>query len=398
MPPLSRGRTCGLLLLLATCDPHPAIDFTGKTCKAQGDCPQGYLCHTGACALADGGIGDGGADAGSGCPTCACTQVCFAATGTCGTPRPIPAARYDATVVTGPDGLIYVAGGNGGGFVLQDFWTYDPQRNDWVALEGLPTAVAGAAGAFAEDGRFWLVGGYVFAGTNQKHIAGVQVYDPASVASGGVGWSEGPALTGPRAFAGLARVPATSKLMVFGGEDSSGVLDSIETHPVGDGGWRVSALTLSQPREKFGYVSGAGFIFAAGGYDGHSPFALGDIDAFHDAGFALWSRALASPRPAPAAAFDSNAGQLYVVGGAYDVPATDLIARAEVCNVDGSPCVLLPGTMSVPRFDLGAAVGGNILFAFGGLNEKDGGGHAILDSVEAYALDSGCNRWVGSGP
>ncbi len=393
MIPLRRTHTYLLLLALAACDPHPFIDFTGKVCKAQSDCPEGYACRTGQCTLADAGI----PDAGYGCPAqpCPCDQICFVGLGTCGVPRPLPAARYDATVVAGSDGLVYVAGGNGGGFVLKDCWTYDPRSNEWTALANLSVAVAGAAGTFSADGRFWLSGGYNYDAGAQQYLATVQVYDPASNAAG---WSRGPQLIDVRGYGGLALVPDETTLIAFGGMDDAGVLGSAETHPHGDGGWKRSTATLSKPREKFASAAGAGVVFAAGGYDGQSMFALEDIDVFRDGGFSLWPQTLTTPRLGAGGAFDPTSAQLYVVGGAYDSPAKTLFGSAEACPVEATPCVLLDGQMAVPRYGLGAAVAGGVLLAFGGRDEKDGGGHDILDSVEAYALTSGCNSWVSSGP
>jgi hypothetical protein len=52
--------TFAVLLALSACDPNPFVDFTGKFCTKQSDCPQGYVCQRGQCAVGDGGVSDGG--------------------------------------------------------------------------------------------------------------------------------------------------------------------------------------------------------------------------------------------------------------------------------------------------------------------------------------------------
>jgi len=339
-------------------------------------------------------------DAGS-CPAvaCPCGQVCFSKKGICGVPRAIPAARYDATVVAIPGGAIYVAGGNGGGFALQDCWSYDPRSNDWTSLDDLPVAVAGAAGALSGDGRLWLVGGYDYADGGQAILSAAQVYDPAAVALGGAGWSLGPSVLTARAFAGLAVIPGATALMAFGGQASGGaVLDGVETYALDDGGWTAASLTLTRPREKFGSAAGDGIVFAAGGYDGHGSSALSDIEAFVDGGFTLWSQAMTVPRQGGGAAFDRASGRLYVIAGSADSPPGDLQGSAESCNVSGSPCALIAGALSIPRFGIGAALSGEVLFAFGGRTQSDAGALTVLSSVEAYTIGSACTHWASSTP
>lgn len=74
------------------------------------------------------------------------------------TPPAMPTPRSDVAAAVGPDGRIYVAGGQQSGSILSTVEAYDPARGIWEGAAALPSARGGSA-AVATGDRLFLLGG-----------------------------------------------------------------------------------------------------------------------------------------------------------------------------------------------------------------------------------------------
>lgn len=113
---------------------------------------------------------------------------------------PLPTPRDHLAVATYED-KVCAAGGRGG-LAKADvaFECYDPKRNAWVQMPGLPVALVEASAA-AANGGFWLVGEEVFVFKR--------------------GWTAAPGLRQPRV--GVAVATTGDKMLAIGGRRLGGV-------------------------------------------------------------------------------------------------------------------------------------------------------------------------------
>jgi Kelch motif len=79
---------------------------------------------------------------------------------------PVPVERYDAVVVTGKDGKVYVLGGygpdpgdNSNRLYRRGLDVYDPRTNSWQVKAPMPTGREGLGVAVGTDGTIYAVGG-----------------------------------------------------------------------------------------------------------------------------------------------------------------------------------------------------------------------------------------------
>ncbi|MFE9727649.1 Kelch repeat-containing protein [Streptomyces sp. NPDC005794] len=72
---------------------------------------------------------------------------------------PMPTPLSEAAGATGPDGRIYVIGGQSSEPVTAIGFVYDPKRKTWSEISSLPEARDSAAAAMGSDGRIYVMGG-----------------------------------------------------------------------------------------------------------------------------------------------------------------------------------------------------------------------------------------------
>jgi Kelch motif/PQQ-like domain len=79
---------------------------------------------------------------------------------------PVPVERYDAAVVTGKDGKIYVLGGygpdpkdNSNSLYRRGLDVYDPGTDSWQVKAPMPTGREGLGAAVGTDGTIYAIGG-----------------------------------------------------------------------------------------------------------------------------------------------------------------------------------------------------------------------------------------------
>lgn len=127
-----------------------------------------------------------------------------------------PPARSDGTFAyDSVGGKAILFGGNGGGTVRNDTWSYDPAANSWTNLSpsgSLPAARLGAASAFDPVNRRIVVfGGYAAGATV---LDDTWAYSPSTNA-----WSELSASNPPAAryHGAMVYEPTTGRMILYGG-------------------------------------------------------------------------------------------------------------------------------------------------------------------------------------
>ena len=162
-----------------------------------------------------------------------------------------------ASGVTTADGKLYVAGGFRGSAV-DDFSAYDPATDRWTVLADLPVAadhlVAGAI-----DGIVYAAGGR--GGGIASHRPRLDAYDPATGR-----WSARAPM--PTSRAGAAAAVLDGRLYVFGGEgnrrNETGVFAETESYNPEEDQWRIHA-PMQTPRHGTGAAAISGSIYVPGG-------------------------------------------------------------------------------------------------------------------------------------
>ena len=173
---------------------------------------------------------------------------------------PMPAPQI-AAVCGAHGGLLYVFGGTNalGSVFANSAWSFDPQQPEgarWTVLDPAPVAAAFGGVASFDDRLIWA--GMRNAVTD---LATVVAYVPGS------GWVTYPALTTARGGAGVWR--RGTRLLVGGGGWTS-FLTSVESYDTAlglAGSWSAGP-PLVQGRQGFAAASGAGVLYAAGGWAG----------------------------------------------------------------------------------------------------------------------------------
>lgn len=167
-------------------------------------------------------------------------------------------SRDNAAAVTGADGRIYLVGGLHrfihAGSYLDSVEIWDPFSLQWTAGSPMPTARAFMGATLGPDGSIYVIGGNL--GGTGGPVSNVDAYDPAIDT-----WTPGPPLEIPRTKCAAATGP-DGKIYVFGGAAIPEVLD------LSVGAWRPLS-PMPTPRSALAAVTGPdGLIYTVGGSDG----------------------------------------------------------------------------------------------------------------------------------
>lgn len=197
------------------------------------------------------------------------------ATGTWDIGTDIPAGVHHPGMAA-LDGIIYVAGGYTDQHVATDeVWAYDPVTDTWNARAPLPEAI-GALGMAALDGQIYAVGGAT------SHLGGpashsVHAYDPVSDT-----WAERDPL--PTAREHLAVVASNDRVFAVGGrangDEGDQYASAVEAYdPVSDTWEALSPLPT--PRGGFAGAFVEGQLIFIGGERGTTTFDT--VEAYNPA-------------------------------------------------------------------------------------------------------------------
>ena len=177
-----------------------------------------------------------------------------------------------ASGVAVANGLLYVAGGFRRSAV-DDFSAYDPATDRWTVLASLP-ARADHLVAGAIDGIVYAAGGR--GGGITSHRPRLDAYDPRTG-----NWSARAPM--PTSRAGAATAVLDGRLYVFGGEgngaDASGVFGDVEAYDPTKDEWRIHA-PMVKPRHGTGAASLGTTIYVPGGADVDGFGAVAVMEAF----------------------------------------------------------------------------------------------------------------------
>ncbi len=306
------------------------------------------------------------------------TGVCDGASGRCalasGPPAwlpaaPLPTARSGAGAALGPDGLIYVIGGETGNNMFSTtVETYDAFADAWATVQQpLPTARSGLCAAAGADARVYALGGT--AGAN-NYLAVDEAYAPA-----GAAWNNPPPPDLPLPVWDGAAVALGGRIYVVGGYNfKSGYLPNLSIYPVANA-WAAGA---AMPTARYGLGAAAGpdgRIYAVGGFTNMGAY-LATVEAYAP-GNDTWDK---TPAPLHATRFGHAAlaapdGRIYAVGGG----AAMLTATVEAYSASSNSWATSVAPLAGPRSFPAAAVGPDgRMYVFGGANL------AKLSTVEGY--------------
>lgn len=302
--------------------PCPACSV-GKMCMSPADCAS-QTCTSHVCTPAPtctDGMKDGmeaDVDCGAACPNkCAVDKSCGAAndcsTNDCfmsrctlvsGPPFWVPAAALPANVqeaaaATGPDGRLYVMGGN---FGTVTTFAYTPSTDSWVQVADMQVKRAGAASVTGGDGKIYAIGGYSL--TDGDSLT-VETYTPNVWSLVMVGNHPAASHKDSGAVAGL-----DGNIYAVGG-NSDGAVE------VFNGTWSL-ATHLPTPRISLGVALGSdGRIYAIGGQlmDGTETQVVEAFDTSTKTWSAQGSLAMLPTKRQNFGTAAAPDGRIYVVAG-----------------------------------------------------------------------------------
>jgi N-acetylneuraminic acid mutarotase len=186
------------------------------------------------------------------------------------TEPPIPTPRTSAGAAVGPDGRIYMIGGDCANSKTANnvAEAYDPKTDRWSRLSMLPTPRDSpcAVAAKCADGRvlIYTIGGRDFRGPN-GNLGSVEAYDPATDT-----WTPKAPMPTPR-HAFTATLGPDGRIYAVGGNPASRFTDTLEIYdPVKDA-WSTGAPML-YPQEcacSSSTPGPAGEVLVFGGRDLH---------------------------------------------------------------------------------------------------------------------------------
>jgi N-acetylneuraminic acid mutarotase len=155
------------------------------------------------------------------------------ATNTWSTQAPMPTPRYGLAAVVGSDGLIYAIGGFSFrvlGGVLSTVEVYDPLSNSWTVKGPMPSPRANFAATVGPNGLIYVIGGESSGSSYQRSM---EVYDPAMSS-----WSVNAAPL-PAANAALSAVLGPDgRIYVIGGSTPNGTcVQTVEIYDITTNSW-----------------------------------------------------------------------------------------------------------------------------------------------------------------
>jgi hypothetical protein len=298
-----------------------------------------------------------------------------------------PFAVWSQVALVGQDDCIYVFGGQNSSYdAISNSYKYNTTAGspkEWVEIESMPTAVSGATGCVANDGRFFLFGGgailQIYNTTdnswtnipNMPSGASIADYDMSCAldSSTGLMYITGGDNNGTRFYSynsvsntitNLSTSSSVSfnfraqgsfvnngKLYVFGGysdTQNSGSnslsLSSTYIYNIANSEWSTGE-DMTQAASQFGYATdGSRFYAIGGGYDGVGSL---DYTQVYDISSGIWSvnngQVYSEGMHGNAAVFLD--GSLHSIGGAnvsYDYLSVHCVAKlCGVYNYNG-PC------------------------------------------------------------
>ena len=273
------------------------------------------------------------------------------------TQTPMPTGRYSFGAAAIFNQIYAIGGASGLNLLNTTEMLYPPSQSGWIQLAPMPTAREGLGVAAIGSNFIYAVGGHT-AGSIPTGV--VEVYNPSSNQ-----WFTGLApMPTPRAH--FMTAVAGNMLYVFGGDtnpDNSGITNTVERYdPVTDTWTTLAPMPTAR---SFGLAASLenGTIAVLGGATTGGNTAANEI---YDIATNTWSAGVAMP--AARAAFNGGFtnGGLFIFGGTTNGSpngSTLVYVPATQNTTDGWSML---GGMPSPRWELAAAVVGDVVYGIGG--------------------------------
>ncbi len=174
---------------------------------------------------------------------------------------------------------------------------------------------------------------------------------------------------------GLGAVAVDDYIYALGGNSNSGGLQSsVERAKINSdgslGSWQaVNSMTI--PRYGLGAVAIGNYIYAIGGYSGSPLSSVERAEINNDGSLGSWQAISSMITPRYSLAAVAIANYLYAVGGYFSDGSGNIylssVERAKISSDGSLSSWQTVNSMTIPRFDLGAVVTGNYIYAIGGV-------------------------------
>jgi N-acetylneuraminic acid mutarotase len=283
----------------------------------------------------------------------------------CWTPvASLPAPRNWHAGALGPDGRIYVMGGEGNlGAIQASTFAYTVATNTWASVAPMGTPREKLGAATGADGRVYAVGGMTDAAT---WVATVEAYTPATNT-----WSAVASMSVKRREHAVV-AGADGTIYAIGGRNSAGALATVEAYTPATNTWAPRASMPAAHYKVTAALGADGRIYAMG--DASSSTAVLAYDPAAD----TWSPVAGYVQARKdAQAARASDGRIYAIGGYTNVELSIAEAYDPATNTWHAVAPM------IDRRTLFAAVAGpdGRVYAIGGWQDVLQGG---LTQVEAY--------------
>jgi len=160
---------------------------------------------------------------------------------------------------------VLVAGGEGSSGFLSSAELYDPATGSWSTTSGLGTPRFNHTATLLPSGKVMVAGGRLGSPDSPSYISSAELYDPATGS-----WSSTGSLGTARKFHTATLLPS-GKVLVAGGEGSSGSLNSAELYDPATGSWSSTGRLDTARSSHTATLLPSGKVLVAGGF-GSSDF------------------------------------------------------------------------------------------------------------------------------
>jgi N-acetylneuraminic acid mutarotase len=291
-----------------------------------------------------------------------------------------PRAQFTATLL--PSGMVLVTGGiyaPPSRLARSSAELYNTTSGVWTTTGAMHEARASQTATLLRDGRVLVTGGFNSTGI----LDSAEIYDPRSGS-----WAATGRLHVARAYHTATLLPDGTVLVVGGLGQTGSALPSAEVYSPGTGAWRLTGTMSAGRASQTATMLADGRVLVAGGISGKADRVLASAEVY-DPRLGRWARtgSLARARAGHTATLLPN-GQVLVVGGQSTLTSDTVLSSAEVYT-PGTGAWRAAGTMTRERVNHTATLlpNGTVLVVGG----EDSSG---ADSNEIEIYSARANTWT----